>query len=90
MTGELSEAADGRPKRKSVFLSPQALHHLKVTASRRGTERRAVEEALALLVEHDERAIAMQEFLDWAADNWGEPDDEARARAAEIMSQLDP
>ena len=67
-----------------MFLGPDALRDLAATASRRRTEREAVEEALALLVARDARLDAMDEFIEWATEAWGEPTAEERERAAEI------
>ena len=75
-----------RPKRKSMFLSPDALANLETTASRRHTERAAMEEALALLAEHDARMDALADFVEWATNEWGVPSPDDKARADEIWS----
>lgn len=80
-------AADGKPKRKSMFLGPQALADLAETAARRRTEREAVEEALALLVEQDRRNDAMDDYFEWARQEYGEPTEEEKAIADELIRQ---
>ena len=75
-----------KPRRKSMFLGPNALRNLAVTASRRRTEREAVEDALELLAARDAQRDAMQEFIDWATSEWGSPTEAERARADEIWS----
>lgn len=75
-----------KPKRKAMFLGPDALRNLAATASRRRTEREAVEEALELLAVRDAQRDAMQEFIDWATAEWGRPSEAERARADEIWS----
>ena len=50
------------------------------------TEREAMEEALALLAERDAQDAAMDQFIEWATEEWGEPSDEANARAAHILT----
>ena len=75
-----------RPKRKAMFLSPTALEHLRNTASRRRTERAAMEEALALLAQRDAQLDAMQDFVKQAHAEWGLPTDEERVRAAQILA----
>jgi hypothetical protein len=75
-----------RPKRKAMFLGPEALRNLAVTAARRRTEREAVEEALELLAARDAQMDAMAAFVDWAIASWGEPDAEEERRAEEIWS----
>ena len=77
---------DGKPKRKAMFLGPGALANLRKTAARRRTERQAMEEALELLAQRDAQLDALNEFVAWAADEWGEPSAEAKARADEIWS----
>jgi len=69
-----------------MFLGPNALRNLAVTASRRRTEREAVEDALELLAARDAQRDAMQEFVDWATAEWGSPTEAERARANEIWS----
>ncbi len=69
-----------------MFLSPEALGNLKTTASRRRTEREAMEEALELLAARDAQMDSMQEFIDWASAEWGEPTSEEKQRADEIWS----
>ncbi|MDE0320114.1 MAG: hypothetical protein OXI97_09550 [Acidimicrobiaceae bacterium] len=75
-----------KPRRKSVLLSPEALHDLRSTAARRRTEREAIEEALRLLAEQDARLDAMAEFVECALAEWGEPTEAEKARAEEILS----
>lgn len=76
-----------KPKRKAMFLGPDALRNLAATASRRRTEREAVEEALELLAVRDAQQDAMQEFIDWATTEWGPPTDTERARADQIWAK---
>lgn len=76
-----------KPKRKAMFLGPEALEHLATTSARRRTERAAMEEALALLAARDTQLDAMTEFVEWATAEWGEPSPAERARAAEILAQ---
>ena len=76
-----------KPKRKAMFLSPAALRNLSAAASRRRTEREAVEEALDLLVARDAQRDAMADFVAWAATTWGPPTDEEQARADEILNR---
>lgn len=80
----MTDVAPDRPKRKAMFLGPQALRDLAVTAARRRTEREAVEEALALLAQRDAQLDAMDDFIDWATAEWGEPTQDERRRAEEI------
>jgi len=75
-----------KPKRKAMFLGPEALANLKTTAARRRTEREAMEEALKLLAERDAQLDAMQEFVEWATAEWGEPTADEKARAETIWS----
>lgn len=86
--GCMPEAIPAKPKRKAMFLGPQALLNLRITAARRRTEREAVEEALQLLAERDAQIDAMQEFVDWATAEWGEPTDDEHERADKIWSNL--
>ncbi len=88
VTRDQPAARAGKPVRKSMFLGPEALQNLKTTSARRRTEREAMEEALQLLAEHDARMDAMDEFIEWATEEWGEPSAEAKARADEIWKQL--
>ncbi len=74
-----------KPKRKAMFLGPQALEDLAATSARRRTERQAMEEALALLAARDAQLDAMADFVDWAKAEWGEPSTQAHARAAAIL-----
>jgi hypothetical protein len=53
-----------KPKRKAMFLGPQALDDLATTSARRRTEREAMEEALALLAERDRQRDAMADFVE--------------------------
>ena len=69
-----------------MFLGPEALRNLRVTAARRRTEREAVEEGLKLLAERDAQADAMREFVEWATAEWGEPTEAEAARAEGIWS----
>ncbi len=80
----MPDAIHDKPRRKSMFLGPNALRNLATTASRRRTEREAVEEALELLAARDAQLDAMQEFIDWATKEWGPPTEAERARADEI------
>lgn len=82
-----SDAEIRKPKRKAMFLSPEALDDLATTAARRRTEREAMEEALALLAARDAQLDAMADFVAWAKAEWGEPSAAAHARAAEILEQ---
>jgi len=45
----MADLSPDKPKRKAMFLSPDALRNLADTASRLRTEREAVEEVLQLL-----------------------------------------
>jgi len=83
----VTDVVADRPKRKAMFLGPEALLNLKRTAARRRTEREAMEEALALLAERDAQMDAMQQFVDWATAEWGEPTEEEKARADRIWSK---
>lgn len=67
-----------------MFLSPEALRDLATTSARRRTEREAVEQALTLLVERDAQLDAMDEFVEWARTEWGEPTVEEKRRAETI------
>ncbi len=82
----MPETIQDKPRRKSMFLGPNALRNLAATASRRRTEREAVEDALELLAARDAQRDAMQEFIDWATEEWGAPTEAERARADEIWS----
>lgn len=75
-----------KPKRKAMFLSPLALRNLKTTASRRRTEREAMEDALELLAARDAQTDSMQDFINWATTEWGEPSNDEKQRADEIWS----
>lgn len=85
-TQRVSDVIPDKPKRKAMFLGPVALRNLQLAASRRRTEREAVEEALALLVERDAQMDAMADFVDAAVAEWGSPTDEQRATADKIWS----
>lgn len=76
-----------KPKRKAMFLGPEALRDLAATSARRRTEREAMEEALALLAARDAQFDAMTEFVEWAKAEWGEPSAAERAQAAEILAR---
>jgi hypothetical protein len=82
----MTDVVPDKPKRKAMFLGPAALRNLAATASRRHTEREAVEEALELLARRDAQRDAMQEFIDWAMAEWGRPTAAEQARADEIWS----
>jgi hypothetical protein len=82
----MPDVVPDKPKRKSMFLGPKALRNLAVTASRRRTEREAVEDALELLAARDAQQDAMREFIDWATAEWGAPTEAERARADVIWS----
>jgi len=45
-----------------------------------------MEEALELLAARDAQLDSMQNFIDWATGEWGEPTDEEKQRADEIWS----
>lgn len=81
----LEDSTVDRPKRKAMFLSPDALADLATTSARRKTERQAMEEALALLAQRDAQLDAMAEFVSWAKQEWGEPTKKERARARSIV-----
>ena len=78
--------ADEKPRRKAMFLGPQALRDLASTSARRRTEREAMEEALALLVERDAKVDSLAEFVQWAKVEWGEPSPEEQATAERIWN----
>ncbi len=69
-----------------MFLGPDALRNLAAAASRRRTEREAMEEALELLAARDAQRDAMQDFIDWATAEWGTPTRAELKRADEIWS----
>ena len=74
-----------KPRRKSMFLGPNALRNLAATASRRRTEREAVEDALELLP-HE-----MHNEMPCRSSSTGQPrsgttDEAERAKADEIWS----
>ncbi len=77
-----------KPKRKAMFLSPQALSDLAELSATRRTEREAVEEALALLVERERQNTGLDEFIAWAKNEWGEATPEEEERAAKILNEL--
>lgn len=79
-------ADEDRPKRKAMFLGPEALRDLAATSARRRTERAAMEEALALLAAQDAQRDAMDDFVAWATKEWGSPSVEDRERAEEIWA----
>lgn len=83
----MPEVIPEKPKRKAMFLGPDALRNLAATASRRRTEREAVEEALELLAARDAQRDAMEEFIEWATAEWGTPTEAERVRADEIWSK---
>ncbi len=80
------EIALDKPRRKAMFLGPEALRDLRSTAARRRTEREAVEEGLRLLATRDAQLDAMNDFVEWAIAEWGEPTEAEAARAEEIWS----
>lgn len=82
----MTDVVPDRPKRKAMFLGPEALQNLRATASRRRTEREAMEEALALLAKRDAQLDAMAAFVEWAHAEWGAPTEKDRARAREILA----
>ena len=82
---EMPGDADG-PKRKAMFLGPEALDNLARTSARRRTERQAVEEGLQLLAARDAQLDAMAKFVDWAVATWGPPTNAERAAADELWS----
>jgi hypothetical protein len=73
------------PKRKAMFLGPDALRDLAITSARRRTERAAVEEALALLARRDAQLDAMANFVEWAHTEWGNPTDEEHSIAKKLL-----
>ena len=75
-----------KPKRKAMFLGPEALRDLASTSARRRTEREAMEEALSLLAARDAKLDAMREFVDWARAEWGAPTADERAMADKIWN----
>ena len=75
------------PKRKTMFLGPEALADLATTSARRRNERAAMEEALALLAERDNQLDAMAEFVELGTAEWGEPTAKERARARSVIEQ---
>ena len=79
--------AERKPKRKAMFLGPQALDDLAATSARRRTEREAVEEALALLAERDRRDAALAEFVATVHATFGEPTSAEVAEADELYEQ---
>lgn len=81
-----TELPEDKPKRKAMFLGPQALRDLAATSARRRTEREAMEEALALLAERDAKLDALADFVAWARAEWEEPTPEDRAMADELWS----
>lgn len=81
------EVVSDKPKRKAMFLSPEALRDLAATSAIRRTEREAMEEALALLAERDAQQSAMADFITWAKTEWGEPTEAERASAAAILDE---
>jgi len=87
MVWAMAEIIPDKPKRKAMFLSSSALRDLAATSSRRRTEREAVEEALALLAARDAQRDAMDDFIAWATEEWGNPTDADRARADAIWSE---
>lgn len=82
----MADVRSDKPKRKAMFLGPTALRDLAATASRRRTEREAVEEALALLAARDAQRDAMQAFVEWAVAEWGPPTADEQAQADEIWA----
>ena len=83
----MPEPMPDRPKRKAMFLSPEALGNLRATASRRRTERQAMEEALELLAERDAQRDSMTAFVAWAHEQWGHPSADDRAAADKIWAE---
>ena len=82
----MPDVAFDKPRRKAMFLGPEALRDLRSTAARRRTEREAVEEGLRLLAARDAQFDAIDEFVEWAITEWGEPTEAETARAEEIWS----
>ncbi len=82
----MPESIANKPKRKAMFLGPDALRNLEITSARRRTERAAMEEALELLAQKDAQIDAMQEFVDWATTEWGEPSDADKTMADKIWA----
>lgn len=83
----MSDASTDKPKRKAMFLGPEALQNLARTSARRRTERQAVEEGLALLAQRDAQLDAMADFIAWATNEWGPPTEADEARAAAIWER---
>ena len=81
----MPDAVFDKPKRKAMFLGPDALRDLAITSTRRRTEREAVEEALALLAKRDAQLDAMANFVEWAHAEWGNPTDEERSIAETLL-----
>jgi len=81
----MTNVVPDRPKRKSMFLSPEALGNLRTAAARRRTEREAMEEALELLAQRDRQLDAMADFIEWAHREWGHPTPAEQAAADEIL-----
>lgn len=75
------------PKRKAMFLGPQALDDLAATSARRRTEREAMEEALALLAERDRQRDAVAEFVEAVRLEHGDPTPEEVAAADELYDE---
>ena len=78
---------DEKPKRKAMFLGPQALRDLAATSARRRTEREAMEEALALLAERDAKLDALGNFVEWAKAEWGAPNLDEQTAATELWAK---
>ena len=78
---------DEKPKRKAMFLGPQALRDLAATSARRRTEREAMEEALALLAERDAKLDALDDFVAWAKSEWGAPNLKEQTAATELWAK---
>lgn len=82
----MPDSVQEKPKRKAMFLSPEALRNLRTTASRRRTEREAMEDALELLAARDAQMDSMRDFVNWATTEWGEPTNKEEQRAGQIWS----
>ena len=73
-------------KKKSMFLGPKALQNLETATQGGRTQREAVEQGLELLAKQDAREAALQEFINWATTEWGEPTNAERRQAEKILA----
>ncbi len=73
--------------RKSTLLGMNAIANLEAASTERGrTQRQAIELGLAMLVEHDQHLDAMQEFIEWSTNQFGEPAAEDHAWAQTVVA----